>query len=100
MDYCDSGDLQQLIGRQKKEGTFFEESQVTMWLVQLLSAVDYLHHWKVLHRDIKVRTPGRRPLYTSYHAALPDPRSRRMSLFTGLTNSNWATWDSQSSTWT
>lgn len=64
MDYCDSGDVQQLIRSRKARGVKFSELQVKIWLVQLLSAVDFLHYWKVLHRDIKVRC------HTKYHDAL------------------------------
>lgn len=53
MDYCDSGDLQQRIAAQRPLGWYFDERTVQAWLAQLLSAVDFLHHSKILHRDIK-----------------------------------------------
>ena len=53
MDFCNSGDLEQKISQQRAKCRWFEEHLVKIWLVQLLSATDYLHHWKVLHRDIK-----------------------------------------------
>ena len=53
MDYCDSGDLAQLLSAQRKKKTFFQESQIHLWLIQILSAIDFLHSLKVLHRDVK-----------------------------------------------
>ena len=53
MDLCDGGDLKQAIRQQRKIGAF-KEQQVKLWLLQLLSAVDFLHSRRVLHRDIKV----------------------------------------------
>ena len=56
MDYCDSGDLAVRIKRQREvgHGQQFPEAQVQRWLAQLLTAVDFLHAVKVIHRDIKV----------------------------------------------
>jgi NIMA (never in mitosis gene a)-related kinase len=53
MDYCDAGDLAQLISTTKRKKQAFPEPQVHLWLLQLLSAVDFLHSKRVLHRDIK-----------------------------------------------
>lgn len=53
MDYCDGGDLSQLISAQRKRKALFHEQQVHLWLLQLLTAIDFLHKHKVLHRDIK-----------------------------------------------
>ena len=53
MDHCDGGDLQHAIRAHAKKGERFTEAQVKLWLMQLLSAVDFLHCRKVLHRDIK-----------------------------------------------
>ena len=53
MDFCDGGDLAQQIAVAKRKRTRFAEEQVHLWLLQLLSATDYLHQQQVLHRDIK-----------------------------------------------
>ena len=53
MDFCDGGDLSQAIRAQAKKRATFTEAQIRLWLLQLLSAVDFLHSMKVLHRDIK-----------------------------------------------
>ena len=53
MDFCDGGDLGQVIHSAKRKKTPFAESQVHLWLLQMLSATDFLHSIKVLHRDIK-----------------------------------------------
>lgn len=53
MDFCDGGDLAQVIKSASRKRTPFAESQIHLWLLQLLSATDFLHSIKVLHRDIK-----------------------------------------------
>ena len=53
MDYCDSSDMAHLIATQKKRSVPFTEEQVHLWLLQLLSALNFLHSCDVLHRDIK-----------------------------------------------
>lgn len=64
MDYVAGEDLGQLIERNRREGRFFEESQVLRWAEQLCDALEYLHTQQppVLHRDIKPAniklTPG------------------------------------------
>ena len=53
MDFCDGGDLAQLISSARRKRTTFSEQQVHLWLLQLLAATDFLHTRQVLHRDIK-----------------------------------------------
>ena len=53
MELCDGGDLGQVIKSAARKRTPFAESQIHLWLLQILSATDYLHTRKVLHRDIK-----------------------------------------------
>eukprot|EP00041_Stephanoeca_diplocostata_P009551 m.148001 g.148001 ORF g.148001 m.148001 type:complete len:716 (-) comp17786_c0_seq49:242-2389(-) len=54
-EYCDGGDLSQMIYRQTENSPQapFEEDQILDWLVQLLLALSYLHDRRILHRDIK-----------------------------------------------
>lgn len=49
------GDLDQRFKKNKKEGIKLSEEQVLDWTVQLLSAVNYMHSRRVLHRDLKAR---------------------------------------------
>ena len=53
MDFCDGGDLAGVVKSASRKRTPFTEAQVHLWILQLLSATDYLHTLKVLHRDIK-----------------------------------------------
>ncbi len=55
MDYVAGRDLQELLQEKQRFSEFFTEQQVVEWGVQLLDALDYLHHQDppVLHRDIK-----------------------------------------------
>lgn len=54
MDFCDGGDLERLVETAKHKRQSFSEQQIQLWLLQLLSATDFLHSRQVLHRDIKV----------------------------------------------
>lgn len=55
MDFCNGGDLACAISAQRARGGAFDEERVLLWLLQTLSAMDFLHCHNVLHRDIKVR---------------------------------------------
>jgi NIMA (never in mitosis gene a)-related kinase 11 len=39
----------------RKENKRLSEEQILDWFVQLLSAVNYMHSRRVLHRDLKAR---------------------------------------------
>lgn len=49
--YCEKGDLGSHV--QKAKANFFPESQLRLWLAEMLLALDYLESQKVVHRDIK-----------------------------------------------
>ena len=53
MEYCEGGDLSKLIKTHAEAKKHFTESQIIIWFSQLVSALDYIHSFHVLHRDIK-----------------------------------------------
>ncbi|CAE8648962.1 unnamed protein product, partial [Polarella glacialis] len=56
MEFADGGDLAGYLQLQRQGGrTALPEMQVLAWLAQLISALRYLHHRNVVHRDIKAK---------------------------------------------
>ncbi|GAW81298.1 serine/threonine-protein kinase Nek1 [Plasmodium gonderi] len=53
MDYCSKGDLGQYIKRNKKMKTFIPESKIRRWLLQIITAIKFMHDKKLIHRDLK-----------------------------------------------
>ncbi|MFN2115483.1 MAG: serine/threonine-protein kinase [Anaerolineae bacterium] len=55
MDFVDGPDLRQVVDERRAAGGFLAEEEVLRWAVQLLEALDYLHHQEppVVHRDVK-----------------------------------------------
>jgi serine/threonine protein kinase len=53
MEYAANGDLRRLIKARHKRQQHIPESSVMRWFCMLLSALNYIHRNKVLHRDLK-----------------------------------------------
>lgn len=55
MEYCEGGDLFNRIRTQRKGGTYFDETQILDWFVQLCLALQHCHTNTMLHRDLKTQ---------------------------------------------
>eukprot|EP00756_Hemistasia_phaeocysticola_P021425 Hpha_TRINITY_DN15774_c3_g1::TRINITY_DN15774_c3_g1_i1::g.40593::m.40593/K08857/NEK1_4_5; NIMA (never in mitosis gene a)-related kinase 1/4/5 len=53
MEYAEDGDMRGAITCQRRRGRLFPEPLVLLWMIQLTSALYYVHSMRVLHRDIK-----------------------------------------------
>ncbi|XP_071823810.1 serine/threonine-protein kinase Nek11-like isoform X2 [Apostichopus japonicus] len=54
-EYCEGGDLDDMITATKKAGKSLDQSLIMDWFVQLTLAVQHMHSRRVLHRDLKTR---------------------------------------------
>lgn len=63
MDFVPGQDLKSLMDDARRAGRFLEQSLVVDWALQLLDALDYMHHQDppVIHRDIKPGNIKRTP---------------------------------------
>ncbi|UJR28665.1 hypothetical protein I4U23_009894 [Adineta vaga] len=52
-EYCEDGDLDQYLKSLRKQRSRLQMDQVIDLFLQLLSAINFLHSKKILHRDIK-----------------------------------------------
>ena len=55
MTYCPGGDLFSKVRRARECGRPFPEARVLTWLMQLVSALAYIHSKKIMHRDLKTQ---------------------------------------------
>ncbi|CAD2099267.1 NIMA related kinase 2, putative [Plasmodium vinckei brucechwatti] len=53
MDYCSKGDLKKYIKRAKEMKTIIPESKIRRWLLQIITAIKFIHDKKLIHRDLK-----------------------------------------------
>ncbi|CEM27630.1 unnamed protein product [Vitrella brassicaformis CCMP3155] len=53
MEFCEGGDLKELINQVAAQDLYLAEEQIMRWFVQLAQALAYLHSNRVLHRDLK-----------------------------------------------
>ncbi len=53
IEYCDMGDLKELIGYYQKNQKKINEYTIFKWNRQIASGLCYLHANKIIHRDIK-----------------------------------------------
>eukprot|EP00927_Polykrikos_kofoidii_P061149 TRINITY_DN5601_c0_g1_i1.p1 TRINITY_DN5601_c0_g1~~TRINITY_DN5601_c0_g1_i1.p1 ORF type:complete len:836 (-),score=105.48 TRINITY_DN5601_c0_g1_i1:71-2509(-) len=53
MQYMAGGDMRRLVGRMRDSGELFKEVDLWRWLLQIASALQYLHQARILHRDVK-----------------------------------------------
>jgi serine/threonine protein kinase len=53
LEYCDGGDLAQLVSAQKEQSTYFDESFIWSLFQQICLGVQHLHQMGIVHRDLK-----------------------------------------------
>ncbi|NEP39786.1 MAG: protein kinase, partial [Okeania sp. SIO2H7] len=51
-DYVEGKTYRALLENRKRQGTFFSETEVTKFLLQILPVLEYIHNLGVIHRDI------------------------------------------------
>ena len=53
MEFCDSGDLFQLITKHQKDQTYINEDIIWRVFIQVVHALRSLHQHNIFHRDLK-----------------------------------------------
>lgn len=72
LNLVQGGDLDVRFKQLKKENKRLTEQQVLDWTVQLLTAVNYMHSRRVLHRDLKARQHLNQKIFISNFNFLSD----------------------------
>ena len=55
IEFCNNGDLKGKIMEQQQKGEYFDEKVIVDWFYQLMRAIDHVHKFNCIHRDI---SPG------------------------------------------
>ena len=55
LEYCEEGDLDQHIKFCIENREHFPEELIAYWALQILTALEFIHENKVMHRDIKAK---------------------------------------------
>lgn len=55
LEYCEEGDLSQHISFCLEKKERFPEVLIAYWSLQMLTALEFLHENKIMHRDIKAK---------------------------------------------
>jgi len=53
MEFADDGDLESKLKKKNLTRDFFNESELWIWLIQIIQGLKYLHDNKIMHRDLK-----------------------------------------------
>ena len=54
MEYCEGGDLSQVVRNHRRSHMHLAEETIVDWLIQITLALDHVHNERVLHRDLKL----------------------------------------------
>ena len=82
MEYADQGDLAQVIQATKTKGLRIPVKHVRHWFVQIVSALEFVHRKRILHRDLKAQNiflQGKNPTCIALHAEDRDSLSYALS---------------------
>jgi len=55
MEYCQFGDLSVYIKQKREKRQHFSEEEIIKILLQICSALEYIHDKNIIHRDLKAK---------------------------------------------